>query len=118
VARRDQGPRLKAGLLTPKSCPLLGTASSICAPAEAVRGGEVLVCTRQLTLQFPLRPYISRAQETRTLGEVGSDVGVYTSTSTRSALGTMNCTPPPAKDCRGSASVQVSRAELQRDSKT
>jgi hypothetical protein len=37
----------------------LGTASSICAPAEAVHGGVVLVYTRQRTLQFPLRPYTS-----------------------------------------------------------
>jgi alkylation response protein AidB-like acyl-CoA dehydrogenase len=45
-----------------KSRPLLGIAASICEPAEAVRGGELLVCTRQRTLQFPLRPY-SYSQE-------------------------------------------------------
>jgi hypothetical protein len=58
MARRDQGlaPRFSPVIL--KSRPLLGTASSNCVPAEAVRGAELLVCTRQRTRQFPLRPYI------------------------------------------------------------
>ena len=60
VAPTDKDPRHKTGFLASKAVHSRGQHRRTVRRRKRVLDGEVLVCTRQRTLQFPLRPYTPR----------------------------------------------------------